>query len=392
MNKVYHFARRYIDISIDEGIFSANNKAFHLLLKYFWSKIDKILSYKWEIQLSKNTKVLFIESTKVNDWMWLWDWIFKTSLLNCLWENKEIDLSIACYRVRKAIFNSVSNLNDIYLLNWGLLNLIAYWIKLRKTFEYIVYINPSFRMVLLRLLLWSKAISWHISSNQIANSNHIEMYKRALECSFPFLSSCETKTKIDADNDLCSKYMKIIQKKQWFTYIWINIWAEDSLRNFKDWDSLIWILNKEINNIIFVLYWNSNTFNINENLKQKFENVLDFVWKTTSIEEVYSLISLMDINIWADWWNINASVALWKETIIIYSNVVWKNRVPLDFDSRNMVQWDCHVWPCHATTMWSRCIINWQRKHDHQTTPPCLLSDTLVKQVSNRINELISNP
>ena len=97
----------------------------------------------------------------------------------------------------------------------------------------------------------------------------------------------------------------------------------------------------------------------------------------------------MDLNIWADWWNINASVALWKESIIIESIVEWKLRVNKDFEQKNIIKTECENWKCYDTNFWTQCTINEQHHTNHKATPPCLKN--ISNKITNRVTEIISN-
>jgi len=390
-----HYLGRYKEFMIDWNIIEAQKKVFNITLAYFFSKVDDILNKDKLLKIDNDSNVLFIESTNSIDWMWLWDWIFKTWAIDKLKE-EWFNLSILTNENRKLIFEN--KWNEVIGVNWNLFDIIKTWYNIKWQFSHIISMNPSWQILLLNFICSPKKhIKHFISYDEMKKKNHIEMYWNILTKDFLYSKDIRLNTSIVLSERVRKESEGKINKIQWKFYIWINIWASSWLRHYKGWEEVISSLNKVNNNLnkvnnnlIFVLYWKDNTLWLDKQIETKFDNILNFVWKTESLYDVYWIIDQMDLNIWSDWWNINASIALGKESIVIESVVDWKLRTSKDWQNTKIVKTICEKWKCYIKNMWTKCLVTNQSCNDHEHTPPCLIniSSEVVTLVEKSLKNL----
>ncbi len=366
----------------------ANEKAIYVIMTKIFSQINKILDKNnWQV-IQKKDNILYIESTDKLDTNWIWDSIFRTALVNKITE--EYNLDILTHFSKKIVFENKGN--DIFTTQWNIFDIIKLWYKLRWKYNCIISVDftpLSWKKKFLSIICNPDIfLDYDISKDRKIEENHVQMYWKTFEKDFQNIKEDTLfKTIIILSENVKNKAKEKLNKKEWKYYIWINIWAKNALRNYVGWEEVITKLNDNYNNLVFVLYWKENAFWLDERIEEKYNNIINLVWKTKSLYDVYWIINEMDLNVWPDWGNVNASVALWKNTVIIESIVNWELRVNSDYDLENIIETSCSDWKCYEKNLWDSCTVNEQYYTNFKKIPPCLsnISDDIVKVIEKNI-------
>lgn len=395
IERVQYFVNRYAEVGKDISLIEANKRALKVCTLVLVDRFCKIIFdvlWKFEKEPNKSGRVLLIESTNRWNWWWLWDGIFKTPAIADM-ANSWIRVDIITHESRKDIFLHNPNINEIYTLDWGRLNFLKLSIRLRlNNYAWILSFYPDTNRPLLVALIWAtiKKYTWPKNTKYMLTTNHIDAYRQVVQNNIPNISKWDWKTLITLSNEEINEAKKILTKKSDKIYIWISIWWKSKIRNFKKWKEVITKLNELYwNRIVFVLYWKDNTLWIDTEIQETFSNIINLVWKTSTLRQQYWIINEMDLNVWMDWWNINASIALWRPTIPIYNIVRWINRVPEWFDESMIIQWWCNIWYCWEMDCAGICIPTKQLREDHYITPPCLDDTKLLEEIIEKVGKQI---
>ena len=392
MNRSVHYLRRYEEVIRSHWLKEANRRCFNIISTHVFNRVFDLINSNWK-DLNVWSRLLFIESTDKYNWWWLWDWIFKTAML---W-----DLNRSGHLVDMVVHTSR---RDIFARNPDILNLYEYgWfsdigslsrVLKENTYDAIMLIYPNWEMMLLALASRNKSVVYFEKKQYeyAIKTNHVEMYRNITKNNIPNLEFWTWELKLRVTKQELKDAESLISFTPWISYIWINVWARSSLRHFKNWSEIIDLLDKKYpQKLRFVLFGKDNTLWIDKEIESRFwERIINMVWKTKNLRQLYALLSLMDLNIWSDWWNINASMALKIPSVPIFSVVDWEGRIDNVFPKENIIKWNCSAWDCFDKTFWMKCTITWQESEDHSTTPPCLSSENLINEISDRCIKILN--
>lgn len=392
-----HYYTKYKEVRNKHSLQEANKRALivlSLVIRRIITKVSVNISKILEKQDINNKRVLVIEATNRWNWWWLWDWIFRTAAITDMY-NSWLEVDVVTHVSRRDIFLHNPHINNTYYLDWTILNFLRLSNQLRwNSYGWIMSFYRETYRPLLATLIWIR-IKKYIEPQDIwslMNRNPIETYRQIVQWYFPDIIRWDWKTSIKLIGKEIAETKMIITKQPGKIYVWINIWWASALRNFKKWKRVLSEIHGQYwDKIIFVLYWRENILWIDKELEQNFSNIINLVWKISTLRIVYWVINAMDLNIGMDWWNINASIALWRPTIPIYNIVKWINRVPVWFDISMIVQWWCENWHCWEKTNYDDfCLKNNQAISDHNITPPCLEDTRLVDEIISKTSKQIS--
>lgn len=362
---------------------------------FFWDRVPKRIVARWiynsPINIDNTSNILFIEASNAFDGWWLGDGIFRIPVIEALSCTTGNPIDVLTTEKRALIFQNNPYIRNVLIAQESVLRSIGY---IRKNkYSHIFMFNPSWRMFFIMILTGDFSTKRKIGliwAKKRALENHIDMYA---DCLKKIVQNLIVRHNIP--------YIHWKTKRtllEWFFYIGINIGANSSLRNYKDWIPVLNQIKIPVpKNVRFVLVGNSQIQNINVLIVNKlWSSVIDCTMNL-SLNDTYNVISQCHAFIWADGGNVNAALAILQKNVFpIYSIVPWQTRLPSNFPENNIIQWICPIYgnsgcyeSAHLTNInGMRCEITWQSESNDLVVPPCISGSSISKLIAIKIEML----
>lgn len=362
---------------------------------FFWDRVPKSIVARWiynsPINIDNTSNILFIEASNDFDGWWLGDGIFRIPVIEALSYTTGNLIDVLTTEKRAPIFQNNPHIRNVLIAQESVLRSIGY---IRKNkYSHIFMFNPSWRMFFIMILIGGFSTKRKIGliwAKKRALENHIDMYADCLQ---------KIVQNLIVRHNVPRIYWKTKRTLlEWFFYIGINIGANSSLRNYKDW---IFAFNQikipVPKNVRFVLVGNSQIQNINVLIVNKLWGSVIDCTMNLSLNDTYNIISQCHAFIWADGGNVNAALAILQKNVFpIYSIVPWQTRLPSNFPEADVIQWVCPIYDTagcyeHAhliNTNGMRCEVTGQSESDGLIIPPCISGSIISKQIALKIETL----
>lgn len=348
-------------------------KTQHFLFRVLMQNV--VQSHK-KIDTLKRPKILFIDSTW-NDWWGIWDAIFLLPWLDTLWSISELDIMTT--KSREVIFNNQKNIAHV----------ITDLSDKTKVYDYFIFLHPSYnKYQYIYKNQWFWGLSRTIESTYDRrfktnkHVNHIQLIHASISDvtdNLPVLSSYTPYIYLWIKEK--GYWSDFVNQYPWIKKICISVGNKDIKKEYNLLYQVIELLATKYSDYTFLLIGDESWIKQEQNIDtKKYKNIIPLSWKF-SLQDSFSIIDAADGTIWIDWWLTNASIALWKQTYMIFNYIHSNDIVPKDYKLVTTIDVWCED-KCYYTSNRHICHRNWS------VTPQCM-NDLLPINMFNNISNWI---